>query len=289
MDHQSRIERSLERSLSYATAGGRPPKIAEALRFAVFPGGARVRPRLCLAVAGACGDEAPEAADAAAAALELLHCASLVHDDMPCFDNADLRRGKPTVHKHFGEPLALLTGDALIVLAFETLARDCATTPEHIGPLVSTLARAVGMPHGLVAGQAWESEAQIPFDDYHRAKTASLFMAATTTGAIAGGGSPLAWQALGEALGRAYQIADDLRDALAAVGEMGKPCGQDLLHDRPNAVRQFGVEGAVARLEGAVGEAVEAVPDCEGTEMLQDLLLSEAKRLKPKKLSRDAA
>ena len=102
---------------------GCPPRLADALRYAVFPGGARIRPRLCLAVAPACGDDDPAASDAAAAAIELLHCASLVHDDLPCFDDADLRRGRPSVHRAFGEPLAVLAGDALIVLAFETLAR----------------------------------------------------------------------------------------------------------------------------------------------------------------------
>ena len=93
------------------------------LRYAVFPGGARIRPRLCLAVAQACGEDQPAVTDAAAAAIELLHCASLVHDDLPCFDDAPLRRGKPSVHRAFGERLAVLAGDALIVLAFETLAR----------------------------------------------------------------------------------------------------------------------------------------------------------------------
>ena len=87
-----------------------------------FPGGARIRPRLCLAVAQACGEDQPAVTDAAAAAIELLHCASLVHDDLPCFDDAPIRRGKPSVHRAFGEQLAVLAGDALIVLAFETLA-----------------------------------------------------------------------------------------------------------------------------------------------------------------------
>ena len=105
-------------------APGRPPLLASALRYAVFPGGHRIRPQLCLAVARACGDERSRSADAAAAAIELLHCASLVHDDLPCFDDADMRRGKPSVHAQFGEPIAVLAGDALIVLAFETLARE---------------------------------------------------------------------------------------------------------------------------------------------------------------------
>ena len=122
MDVRSRIEQALEKAIRRATGSKAPPKIAEAMRYAVFPGGARVRPRLCLAVAQACGDDFPAITDGALAAVELLHCASLVHDDMPCFDDAALRRGRPSVHSTFGEPVALLCGDALIVLAFETLA-----------------------------------------------------------------------------------------------------------------------------------------------------------------------
>jgi geranylgeranyl diphosphate synthase type II len=120
MDLQKRIDRNLEQAVTFATAGGNPSHLCE-LSNTVFPGGARIRPRLCLAVALAAGDEAPQASNAAATAIELLHCASLVHDDLPCFDDADTRRGKPSVHTAFGETTAVLTGDALIVLAFETL------------------------------------------------------------------------------------------------------------------------------------------------------------------------
>ncbi|MEE7477910.1 polyprenyl synthetase family protein, partial [Methylobacterium hispanicum] len=122
MDPGRRIETALEVAVSSAEAPGAPPLLAEAIRYAVFPGGHRIRPRLCLAVARACGDDDPEAADAAAVAIELLHCASLVHDDLPCFDDAPLRRGKPAVHVAYGPALAVLTGDALIVAAFEALA-----------------------------------------------------------------------------------------------------------------------------------------------------------------------
>ena len=123
MDVASRIERTLVRAVGSAEQSGCPPRLAAAMRSAVFPKGARVRPRLCHAVASACGDDEPDATDAAGAAIELLHCASLVHDDLPCFDNSALRRGRPSVHAAFGEPLAVLAGDALIVLAFQTMAR----------------------------------------------------------------------------------------------------------------------------------------------------------------------
>ena len=123
MDSNQRIEKALLDTVSSMGGPDIPPQLAAALRYAVFPGGARVRPRLSLAVARACGDSCPRLADAAAASIELLHCASLVHDDLPCFDDAETRRGKPSVHKAFGEPLAVLVGDALIIGAFQTLAR----------------------------------------------------------------------------------------------------------------------------------------------------------------------
>ena len=113
MDLSPRIEQALLAALASAEAPGCPPRLAAAMRHAVFPGGARIRPKLCLAVAMACGDAHPRLADAAAAAIELLHCASLVHDDLPCFDNAAMRRGIPSVQAQFGDRLAVLAGEAL--------------------------------------------------------------------------------------------------------------------------------------------------------------------------------
>src|ERR1700712_730633 len=121
MEAVERIEQALLQAIGNVDVPSCPPRLLAAMHHAVFPAGARVRPRLCLAVAAACGEDDPSVTDAAACAIELMHCASLVHDDLPCFDDADLRRGKPTVHKAFGEPLAVLAGDALILLAFQTL------------------------------------------------------------------------------------------------------------------------------------------------------------------------
>ena len=113
----TRAEQALSTHFEQAAGVGAPPRLVAAMRHAVFSGGARIRPQLCMAVATACGDDTPELTNAAAVALELMHCASLVHDDMPAFDNADTRRGLPTVHKAFSEPLALLAGDGLFVRA----------------------------------------------------------------------------------------------------------------------------------------------------------------------------
>ena len=289
MDAMTRIEQALSATVARAEGPGCPPKLAAAIRYAVFPGGARVRPRLCLAVAAACGDSDPPAADAAASAIELLHCASLVHDDLPCFDDAPTRRGKPSVHAAFGERIAVLTGDALIVLAFHNLAQGVAATPQRFGALMHTIGRSVGMPHGIVAGQAWECEPSVALGDYHRAKTGALFSGATVAGAIAAGAEPGPWRAFGDRLGLAYQVADDLRDLASDPEEIGKPVGRDAALDRPSAAREFGLAGAMQQFEQLVAAAVDAIPQCPGQAQLRALIQLEVQRFLPKEFARLAA
>jgi geranylgeranyl diphosphate synthase type II len=289
MQTAARIEGALEQAVALASASGAPPLLASALRYAVFPAGHRIRPQLCLAVAQACGDPNPSATDAAAVAIELLHCASLVHDDLPCMDNADFRRGKTSVHLEYGESLAVLTGDALIVQAFTTLAGAAQQNPAQIASLIGIVARAVGSPHGIVAGQAWECEVAVPLSEYQRAKTGALFVAATMAGAAAAGHDPEPWCALGEKLGEAYQVADDLRDVLCDSAELGKPNGQDAVRLRPNAAAQLGVEGAKTHLEALVAAAVASVPDCPGASELRKLIAAQTAMFFPKQLARVAA
>ncbi len=291
MEPSERIENALQAAVARATAEPAPPQLAEAVRHAVFSGGARIRPRLCLTVAAACGDDAPELADAAATAIELMHCASLVHDDLPCFDDAATRRGQPSVHAAYGERLAVLTGDALIVHALETVSLQVAQAPQRAGALLTTVTRATGMPYGITAGQAWESEPEIPLAAYHQAKTGSLFAAATVAGATAAGAERQAdgWRLVGERLGEAYQVADDLRDAVSAEEELGKPAGQDSGQGLINAVSEHGLEGAKERLDRLVEEAVGAVPECAGAEQLRAGILEEMERALPKTLGRSAA
>ncbi|GJD51653.1 Farnesyl diphosphate synthase [Methylobacterium crusticola] len=285
MDDGRRIERALDNAVAYAEAPGAPPRLAEAIRYAVFPGGHRIRPRLCLAVARACGDDDPRASDAAAAAIELLHCASLVHDDLPCFDDAAVRRQKPSVHVAYGEPVALLTGDALIVLAFETLARGAARSSGRLAALVGLVARAVGSPAGIAAGQAWESEPCVGLSQYQQAKTGALFAAATVAGAAAAGVEPLPWRLLGECLGEAYQVADDLRDVACRQEEVGKPVGRDATLGRPNAAALLGMEGALRRLEHLAHEAIEVIPPCPGAETLKAEVLAQTRLFLPARLT----
>ncbi len=287
MQASERIEQALERAVARAQGRGGPPLLASAMRDAVFPGGHRIRPQLCLAVSIACGDDRLVAALAAAAAIELLHCASLAHDDLPCFDDADMRRGKPSVHARFGTPIAVLAGDALIVLAFQTLAREASA--ERLASLVSIIAAAVGAPGGIVAGQAWECEAAVPLVDYQRAKTGALFVGSTMAGAAAAGAEPESWRMLGEKLGEAYQVADDLRDVLCDADELGKPVGQDAARSRPNAAAQLGIGGAKARLEDLVRAAAGSIPACPGRSELCAVIESQTRRLFPKQLSRVAA
>ena len=278
MDPNLRIKSALHSFMHSASGPACPPKLTEALSYAVFPGGHRIRPRLCLAVAMAHGDDRPEIVDAALSSIEFLHCASLVHDDLPCFDDATTRRGKPSLHKAFGEPLALLCGDALIILAYQSLANVAHIEPARVGRLLDIVSRGVGAPGGIVAGQAWECEDAVPVRDYQKAKTGVLFAAATMAGAAAAGAEHEAWGCLGERIGEAYQIADDLLDKYGDPDVIGKPIGQDESLSRPNAIAEMGVNGASDYLRRMIDEAVDAVPPCPGEAALRGLIHEEATR-----------
>ena len=285
----TRIDRSLAQALGQAGEPGGPPTLVAAMRYAVFPGGARIRPRLCLAVARACAEDQERLSAAVAAAIELLHCGSLVHDDLPCFDDAATRRGRPSVHRAFGERIAVLTGDALIALAFQHLAQAAARAPGRLGGLIAIVARAIGAPNGIIAGQAWECEAQVSLAHYQRAKTGALFAAATAAGARAAGHEATTWHLLGERIGEAYQIADDIRDVVSDEHELGKPTGRDQALGRPNAVHQVGLGSAIERLEALVKSAIDVIPPCPGAADLRAHILGEASRLLPRELARPAA
>lgn len=289
MDVKARLDQALRSALAWHTDGGCPPRLAEAMRHAVFPAGHRIRPRLALAVSWACGEDDPAAAEAAAVAIEFLHCASLVHDDMPCFDDAAMRRGRPSVHAAFGEATALLCGDGLIVAAFETLARGAASRPRRLASLIRIVAGAVGAGGGIIGGQAYECEAFVPLADYHRAKTGALFAGATMAGAAAAGAVGQDWRAFGERIGEAYQVADDIADFASTPEAIGKPVGRDQALGRPSAALELGLGGALKRLDGLVAEAMEAIPPCPRRSELQALVGLECKSFVPKELALSAA
>ena len=280
----TRAEQALGTHFDQAVGAGAPPRLVAAMRHAVFSGGARIRPQLCMAVATACGDDAPQLTNAAAVALELMHCASLVHDDMPAFDNADTRRGRPTVHKAFSEPLALLAGDGLIVMAYRVLLQAGAQRPDRLIALMDNMTAGVGLPNGIVAGQAWECETSADLGQYQRAKTGALFVSATCAGALSCGYEPEPWAPLGNYLGEAYQVADDIRDVIADAATLGKPAGQDALHARPSSAQALGLDGAIAHFDHLIAQAGTSIPACSCRDMLRQLVQLEAERLVPKAL-----
>ncbi|MFO0576220.1 MAG: polyprenyl synthetase family protein [Polyangia bacterium] len=251
-----------------------PHVLHRAMRYAVLSGGKRLRPRLLLAVAEACGKQPPCAATqqlalTAACAVELVHCASLVHDDLPSFDNAATRRGLPTVHVAFGEPLAILVGDALLTLAFEVLAEAPARHAARTVRLIRQLARQTGSAEGITGGQSLEGSpadlrllAPGSVTRYHAMKTAALFRFAAEAGATAAGvGDARAWADFGTNLGLAYQLADDLYDASGEPCEAGsgKAAGRDAELGRPNAVRGLGLAETRASLRALLARANQQV------------------------------
>jgi geranylgeranyl diphosphate synthase type II len=221
-----------------------PLPLQGALHHAVFGGGARLRPRLCLAVASAYGASAHPVALASAAAIEFLHSASLVHDDLPCFDDAATRRGKPSVHRAFGESIALLAGDSLIMAAFAILVRATRRYPRRASRAMRELARAGRL---LVAGQALESCPNVDLAIYHRQKTGALFEAATICGAVAAGAPLRGWREVGKHVGLAYQLADDMADAKTD-------------DKQPNVIRFGDIGDPQVRLRGLLDGARAAVP-----------------------------
>lgn len=281
MEAEARLETALERAVVKATEKACPARLAEAVRYAVFPGGGRVRPGLCLAVAGACGDRNPSLTDAAAAAVELLHCASLIQDDLPCFDDASIRRGQPALHKRFGEDIAILVGDVLIVMAFDLVSGEVAALPGESATILQVLARAAGAPFGIAAGQAWEAEPSVDLAAYHHAKTAALFEAAAVAGAVSAGGQPDEWRKVGGLLGEAYQVADDLADAMGEPGSLGKPIHQDRQNQRPNAVASLGPIEASKKLDDLLARAQDAIPACKARGQVEAFLALAAGRLWP--------
>jgi phytoene synthase len=260
------LEASLERTVDRLTESGCPPRLARAIRYAVFPAGNRLRPTLCYGVAEALGHSSNALVDHAAVAIELLHCASLVQDDLPAFDNAGMRRGRPSLHRVFGEDLAILASDALIMGAFEELALAplAPALNQRRQELTRLLARAAGSRGGLVAGQGWEAESDVAIGEYHRAKTAALFEAASAAGALAVGVDPAPWAPLGRWIGMVYQVADDFADQAGAIG-----LATDAALGRPNVVDQVGPEEGRNRLEEYAARAIASIPPCAGRAQLR--------------------
>jgi geranylgeranyl diphosphate synthase type II len=255
------IETVLDRLVPPADT--RPAALHAAMRHSLFAGGKRLRPILCAAAAEACGAKRG-AALYPAAALECLHTYTLIHDDLPCMDDDDLRRGVPTCHKVFGEAVALLAGDALQALAFELAAR----TPVGALEIVRELADAAGST-GVVGGQVEDmlgegrppDEVRLRFIQQH--KTGDLIVCACRMGVLAAGGPPAALAAAstyGAAIGEAFQIADDLLNATSTPEKLGKAVGTDSARGKITAVAVHGMDGAQERLQALIEQSLVALP-----------------------------
>ncbi len=287
-DFHDRIESALRCALEGDSQAAAPSKLSDAMLYAVFPGGGRFRPALCMNVAAACSGAGPnDLAVAAAVSLEILHCASLVHDDLDCFDGSDTRRGQLAVHRKFGEGIAVLTGDALVVLAFRHLATVGASHLTKASSIIETVARAVDGETGIIAGQALEFEEAVSLEKYHRRKTGALFEGASVCGAIAADFDPAGWRAFGLALGQLYQVGDDIADVVAHPDDIGKPGKRDGLLRRPNIAIDIGVEDSVCFLMDLLDNLAPQIPSCPSKAEFIEWLLSTLRKYLSQRL-RDA-
>jgi len=241
------VDAALERLLPAASA--QPPSIHTAMRYSVFAGGKRIRPILCLETARIfAGDITP--ALHPACAIEFIHTYSLIHDDLPALDNDDLRRGKPTCHKKFGEAIAILAGDALLTLAFETIG----TTPapaDRRAAMLTEIASAAGTINGMVGGQVADIEAEGKSVDpqmleyIHRSKTAALIRASITSGALCAGATSedvARLRQFGETIGWAFQVTDDILDVEESSAALGKTAGKDMAQKKATYPAVYGLE-----------------------------------------------
>jgi geranylgeranyl diphosphate synthase type II len=241
------VDRALDRLLPRASA--KPATIHKAMRYSLFAGGKRMRPVLTLAAAEACGGKIEQALPAACA-VECIHTYSLVHDDLPCMDDDDLRRGRPTNHKVFGEGVAVLAGDALLTVAFAILAQAAPTARYSTAALVGELAHAAGS-RWLIGGQVADLEGEgrrlggTELRYIHRCKTAALLTASIRLGAMSANATPRQLAALtdfGQALGLAFQVIDDILDVTQTTEKLGKTAGKDVAATKATFPAIYGLE-----------------------------------------------
>lgn len=241
------IDKALNGFLPKASA--KPQTLHAAMRYSLFAGGKRLRPALTLAAAEACGGKAEQALPAACA-VECIHTYSLIHDDLPCMDNDDFRRGKPTSHKVYGEGIAVLAGDALLTIAFEIMAAAEATARYPLATLVRELGSAAGS-HWLIGGQVVDLQSEgkkltpKELKYIHQSKTAALLTACMRLGAMSANATPKQLQALtefGQSLGLAFQVIDDILDVTQSSEKLGKSAGKDITAQKATYPSVFGLE-----------------------------------------------
>ncbi|KGN48443.1 geranylgeranyl pyrophosphate synthase 7, chloroplastic [Cucumis sativus] len=267
-DYMIQKSNLVNQALDEAVSLQDPLKIHEAMRYSLLAGGKRVRPVLCLAACDLVGGS-ESAAIPAACSIEMIHTMSLIHDDLPCMDNDDLRRGKPTNHRMFGEDVAVLAGDALLSFAFEHMAATKAeVSPERVVRAIGELAKATGTG-GLVAGQVVDIDSEGADDvglellEYiHVHKTAALLEAAAVMGAIVGGGSEEEIEKLrifARRIGLLFQVVDDILDVTKSTEELGKTAGKDVAAEKATYPKLMGIEKSKEFAEKLREEAIEAL------------------------------
>jgi geranylgeranyl diphosphate synthase type II len=261
---------ALDRLLPPATQ--HPTSIHQAMRHSVFAGGKRLRPILCIeagrmiaarAAAGSRSGSMPSGIEQLGAALEMLHTYSLIHDDLPAIDNDDLRRGRPTSHKVFGEAIAILAGDALQTQAYEVLAQLICPADARVA-IIQEIAHATGTIDGMIGGQVVDLEAEHKKPDLatleyiHRSKTAALITASVVSGGIYAGATALDISRLrvyGESIGLAFQIVDDVLDVTQTSEQLGKTAGKDTAAEKATYPALFGIDESLSKADALVDKA----------------------------------
>src|ERR1700678_3096180 len=258
---QARTDAGLDRLIPLETQ--QPVSIHKAMRHSVFAGGKRLRPILCMEAGRMVAGSLPDGIEELGAALEMLHTYSLIHDDLPALDNDDLRRGRPTCHKVFGEALAILAGDALQTQAYEVLARlECPA--EARVRIIEEIARGTGTLDGMIGGQVVDLEAEQTkptaemLEYIHRAKTAALIAASLVSGGIYAGakdGEVKKLRAFGRSIGLAFQIVDDVLDVTQTSEQLGKTAGKDTASQKATYPALFGIEESERKADALVSAA----------------------------------
>jgi geranylgeranyl diphosphate synthase, type II len=266
-DGRKLTDSALERLLPAASA--HPTSIHQAMRHSVFAGGKRIRPILCMEAGRAVAGSLPPGIEDLGAALEMLHTYSLIHDDLPALDNDDLRRGRPTCHKVFGEAIAILAGDALQTQAYEVLSRLSCPAEARV-KIIEEIARGTGTVNGMIGGQVVDLESEHAKPDaetleyIHRSKTAALITASVVNGGIYAGASSEQVNQLrsfGQSIGLAFQIVDDILDVTQTSAQLGKTAGKDAASEKATYPALFGLDESrkrAAALLQAANQAVES-------------------------------
>lgn len=258
----------------------RPPSIHQAMRHSVFAGGKRIRPILCMEAGRTIAGALPPGIEDLGAALEMLHTYSLIHDDLPALDNDDLRRGRPTCHKVFGEAIAILAGDALQTQAYESLSRLSCPAESRV-KIIEEIARRTGTINGMIGGQVIDLEAEHRRPDaetleyIHRSKTSALITASVVSGGIYAGGKAQQIERLrifGESIGLAFQIVDDILDVTQTSEQLGKTAGKDLASEKATYPALFGIQESQRKAASLLDSANKALNDFgDRSQTLRDL------------------